>query len=110
MPITLIGRLYHLTKNKQLTSKIHMLAPLLDRMTTRDLQKRFTAAEALYFFGTMMSELTETQLQQPHYEQNMYTYDQYDRWKDPPFQLCREMGCLQRTSHSLDSARLTADL
>ncbi|KAF8968979.1 kinase-like domain-containing protein [Flammula alnicola] len=67
--------------------EIPMLAPLLDRMTTRDLRRRFTAAEALQFFEDMRSQLTDVQLETfeypPHYEDFKY-YDEYDRWQHVP--------------------------
>ncbi|PPQ86316.1 hypothetical protein CVT25_005617 [Psilocybe cyanescens] len=62
-----------------------MLAPLLDRMTTWDLDRRFTASEALQFFEERKSELTEEQLQADLYEaQIRFRYDNYDRWEGLP--------------------------
>ncbi|KAF8905849.1 hypothetical protein CPB84DRAFT_1771331 [Gymnopilus junonius] len=63
------------------------LAPLLDRMTTRDLERRFTSMEALHFFEDMFSEMTETQLGTPFWEDDVEVYipyDKYDRWGSLP--------------------------
>jgi len=66
-----------------------MLAPLLDRMTTRDLQLRFTASEALHFFEEIYSQLTEDELGRPvetrfEFLELDLQYDEYDRWKRTP--------------------------
>ncbi|KAF9474164.1 hypothetical protein BDN70DRAFT_816162 [Pholiota conissans] len=62
-----------------------MLAPLLDRMTTWEIDKRFTAAEALQFFELMRSELTEEQLSIKEYESEQFVpYELYDRWRGLP--------------------------
>ncbi|KAF9003278.1 kinase-like domain-containing protein [Cyathus striatus] len=58
-----------------------MLAPLLDKMVTRNIQDRFTACQALQFLEEMRAELTEQQLAAPidmtvHNE----NYEVYDRW------------------------------
>ncbi|KAF8905818.1 kinase-like domain-containing protein [Gymnopilus junonius] len=63
------------------------LAPLLDRMTTRDLERRFTAMEALQFFEDMFSKMTETQLGTPFWEDDLEVYvpyDKYNRWINLP--------------------------
>ncbi|KAF8909768.1 hypothetical protein CPB84DRAFT_1765442 [Gymnopilus junonius] len=74
---------------QHLTGEIPMLAPLLDRMTTRNLQRRFTAFEALHFFEAMYSQLTEDdlgQLVETRFEfmELDLLYDEYDRWKRVP--------------------------
>ena len=62
-----------------------MLAPLLDKMTTRDISRRFTAAEALHFFEVLRSDMTETQLSVTEYPaETSYSYDQHDRWVGLP--------------------------
>ena len=43
-----------------------MLAPLLDMMTTRDIARRFTAAQALRFVEDIRRPLTAAQLATPH--------------------------------------------
>ena len=60
-----------------------MFAPLLDRMITRDLSRRFTAREALEFLEGFASELTEEQLQlpEPFLVRRGICYENYDRWK-----------------------------
>ncbi|KAF9562453.1 hypothetical protein CPC08DRAFT_687690 [Agrocybe pediades] len=69
------------------TREIPILAPFLDRMTTRDLAKRFTASEALDFFENMTSQLTEHELRlilppiSPFLEAIYY---EYDRWANLP--------------------------
>lgn len=61
-----------------------MLAPFLDRMVTRDIGTRFSAAQALEFFEEMVSNLDATQLAvvpAPLSSMSMtWTYDEYDRW------------------------------
>ncbi|KAF8880445.1 kinase-like domain-containing protein [Gymnopilus junonius] len=72
---------------QHLTPAAPFLAPLLDRMTTRDLERRFTAYEALRFFEEMFSQMSETQLKTPYWvkESEVYLpFDEYDRWKDLP--------------------------
>lgn len=61
---------------------IPMLAPLLDRMTTRDIKHRFTADQALRFFEDSYSDLTEFQLSVEQYQGPDVLYDEYDRWQD----------------------------
>ncbi|KAF8177832.1 other/AgaK1 protein kinase [Pholiota molesta] len=72
---------------QQYSRHIHMLAPLLDKMTTQDVKSRFTAAEALQFFEDMYLELTEDQLtleEYPNPKGIMIRHDEYDRWEDLP--------------------------
>ncbi|KAF8875326.1 hypothetical protein CPB84DRAFT_1796562 [Gymnopilus junonius] len=72
---------------QHLTPAAPFLAPLLDRMTTRDLERRFTALEALQFFEDMLSRMTETQLATPFWDDNFEVYlpfDKYDRWVNLP--------------------------
>ena len=74
-----------------------MLAPLLDMMTTRDIARRFTAAQALRFVEDIRRPLTAAQLATPHrlgtpYDlsrQRRKIYFEYDRWQHLPraFQL-----------------------
>ncbi|PPR07282.1 LOW QUALITY PROTEIN: hypothetical protein CVT26_012442 [Gymnopilus dilepis] len=47
---------------KHLCGQIPFLAPLLDKMTTRHLESRFTAQEALQFFEQMYYQLCESEL------------------------------------------------
>lgn len=62
-----------------------MLAPLLDKMTTSEIENRFTAAEALHFFEEMLPELTEDQLNLEEYlNPEGYISYEYDRWRDLP--------------------------
>lgn len=77
----------HLTIFKHLCGQLPFLAPLLDRMTTRNLGNRFTAPEALQFFEKMYSQLTEAELQQAVFgDQPIYSplYYTYDRWASVP--------------------------
>ncbi|KAH9477431.1 hypothetical protein JR316_0009644 [Psilocybe cubensis] len=64
------------------TKYLPVLAPLLDMMTTWDLKRRFTAAEALKFFEQSLSEMTQKELEVEisgsiHYE----NYSTYNRWQ-----------------------------
>ncbi|KAG6852657.1 hypothetical protein H0H87_009530, partial [Tephrocybe sp. NHM501043] len=77
---------------QQLTRTAPMLAPLLDRMTTRNVDQRFKASEALQFFEQYVVPLTtEDQMSSPAPEPTMDSeyvpYDYYDRWQglDPEF-------------------------
>lgn len=56
-------------------------------MTTRDIQQRPTAAEALEFFDELYKELTEEQFQSMNYQvEKKYcqVYNEFDRWKLVP--------------------------
>lgn len=63
-----------------------MLAPLLDKMTTIDIENRFTAAEALHFFEEMLPTVAEDQLNLEEYRdpEGHVRYDLYNRWQDLP--------------------------
>ncbi|KAF8899500.1 hypothetical protein CPB84DRAFT_1681297, partial [Gymnopilus junonius] len=64
-----------------LSGQLPFLASLLDRMTTRNWENRFTASEALQFFEQMYSQLTEAELHQPvDGDQPLYStpYYEYD--------------------------------
>ncbi|KAF8904100.1 hypothetical protein CPB84DRAFT_1823673 [Gymnopilus junonius] len=66
---------------QHLCGQVPFLAPLLDKMTTRNLESRFTASEALQFFEDMYSHLTEAEIQQTigrRFRTNFYY--KYDRW------------------------------
>ena len=65
-----------------------MLAPFLDRMITRDIKKRFTAAQALEFLNEIIASVTASQLSIPE-DEDPYARDTgdcegYDRWKGLP--------------------------
>ncbi|KAG6845144.1 hypothetical protein H0H87_000381 [Tephrocybe sp. NHM501043] len=75
---------------QQLTRTAPMLAPLLDRMTTRNVDQRFKASEALQFFEQYVVPLTtEDQMSSRALRPNKgyVAYDYYDRWRglDPKF-------------------------
>ncbi|KAF8905858.1 hypothetical protein CPB84DRAFT_1771358 [Gymnopilus junonius] len=56
-------------------------------MTIRDLERRFTAVEALQLFKEMFSQLKETQLATPFWEDDLEVcvpYNKYDRWRNLP--------------------------
>ena len=65
-----------------------MLAPLFDMMTTRDIARRFTAAQALRFVEDIRRPLTAAQLATPHVdiELTSKTYFEYDRWQQLPYE------------------------
>jgi hypothetical protein len=87
-----------------------MLAPLLDKMTFRDVANRFTAAEALQFFEEMYSGLTEDQLEFKEFTNPLgYTfYDNYDRWRDLPEDFRRKWAAYRQPPLSLTTRALRA--
>ncbi|KAG6856616.1 hypothetical protein H0H87_002571 [Tephrocybe sp. NHM501043] len=75
---------------QQVTQTAPMLALLLDRMTTRNVDQRFKASEGLQFFEHYVIPLTtEDQMSSPALKLDMgyAAYDYYDRWQglDPKF-------------------------
>ncbi|KAG6883833.1 hypothetical protein C0995_011469 [Termitomyces sp. Mi166 len=75
---------------QHMTHALPMLAPLFDRMTTRDIARRFKASEALQFFEDQVIPLTSKHLLSfaaPDPPYPSLPYDYYDRWKylDPDF-------------------------
>ncbi|KAF9011318.1 kinase-like domain-containing protein [Cyathus striatus] len=75
-------------KFKHLIPLAPMLAPLIDKMVTRDIRNRFTATQALHFFEEMRTELTEKQLL-THIDISASAslpvhYEIYDRWAGLP--------------------------
>ncbi|PPR06492.1 hypothetical protein CVT26_004581 [Gymnopilus dilepis] len=78
---------------QHLTPAVPFLAPLLDRMTTRNLDRRFTASESLQFFERMIAQLPEAQLRGPFLSQKpeeCMLYDEFDRWRSLPPSFCKE--------------------
>ena len=71
-----------------------MFAPLMDRMTTADLSRRFTAGEALKFLEARASELTLEELEHfvPPLPQGSFLYEQVDRWKGLPDEFIKTWG------------------
>ncbi|KAG6847625.1 hypothetical protein H0H93_006970 [Arthromyces matolae] len=69
---------------QHLTPAAPMLAPLLDKMTTRNVDERFKASEALHFFEqyvvplTTKAQLSAWILDSKH---EYVPYDYYDRWQ-----------------------------
>jgi hypothetical protein len=62
-----------------------MLAPLMDRMTTMDLDRRFTASQALQFLEEFTSNMTEEELLiSPPPRSELVLYDEFDRWSGLP--------------------------
>ncbi|KAG5730781.1 SH3 domain-containing YSC84-like protein 1 [Termitomyces sp. T112] len=72
-----------------LTPTVPMLAPLLDRMTTRYIERRFKASEALQFFEEEVLPRTPKNILSSCLPQRTATgaYDTFDRWVglDPDF-------------------------
>ena len=60
-----------------------MFAPLMDRMITADLSRRFTASEALDFLEGFASKMTEEELEHyvPPRSPCSVGYENVDRWK-----------------------------
>ncbi|PPQ80617.1 hypothetical protein CVT25_001646, partial [Psilocybe cyanescens] len=70
---------------QHMSRDLPMLAPLLDKMTTWDLNSRFTASEALQFFEERMAELSDEQLQVIFWDERLrIPYNEYDRWEGLP--------------------------
>ncbi|KAF8481432.1 kinase-like domain-containing protein [Gautieria morchelliformis] len=76
------------------TRTVPMFAPLMDRMTTRDLSRRLTASQALDFLESFASELTQEQLQLPALPWNPRNphYEDYDRWEGLPDKFMKDWG------------------
>ncbi|KAF8490577.1 hypothetical protein JB92DRAFT_1304338 [Gautieria morchelliformis] len=73
----------HFCKHFQhFTRIVPTFAPLMDRMTTRDISRRFTASQALEFLERFASELTQEQLEFPALprDPSYPPYESYDRW------------------------------
>ncbi|KAF8067477.1 other/AgaK1 protein kinase [Lyophyllum atratum] len=76
---------------QHLTPKVPMLAPLFDRMITRNIPQRFTAAEAFLFFEEQVyPQTTESQLEEDPVtlrDDKFRRFDFYNRWEglDPSF-------------------------
>ncbi|KAG5351019.1 hypothetical protein C0989_008274 [Termitomyces sp. Mn162] len=73
------------TEFQHMTRAVPMLAPLFDRMTTRDIPRRFKASEALQFFEEHVIPLTPQHvlsLAAPDLPFSRVPYDYHDRWKD----------------------------
>ncbi|KAF8503074.1 hypothetical protein JB92DRAFT_2739870 [Gautieria morchelliformis] len=71
-----------------------MFAPLMDRMTMRDLSRRLTASQALDFLESFASELTQEHLQLPAlpWDTSNPQYEAYDRWKGLPDKFIEHWG------------------
>ncbi|PFH49987.1 hypothetical protein AMATHDRAFT_146307, partial [Amanita thiersii Skay4041] len=60
-----------------------LLAPLIDMMATPDIDKRFTANQALEFFLTLRSEMSEKELKCPiprERAEKLSLWDGFSRW------------------------------
>ncbi|KAG6881814.1 hypothetical protein C0995_000518, partial [Termitomyces sp. Mi166 len=68
---------------QHMTHVVPMWAPLFDRMTTRDVGRRFKASEALQFFEEQVIPLTPKSILSltPDANRAYKAYDYYDRWK-----------------------------
>ncbi|KAH0585965.1 hypothetical protein H2248_007250 [Termitomyces sp. 'cryptogamus'] len=68
---------------QHMTCTVPMLAPLFDRMTTRNIARRFKASEALQFFKQQVIPLTPKGVLSFSAEQVLQyqPYECYDRWK-----------------------------
>ena len=72
-----------------------MFAPLMDRMTTADLSRRFTAGEALEFLEARASELSQEELEYfvpPPPQDYLAFNEQVDRWKGLPDEFIKTWG------------------
>ncbi|CAA7268456.1 unnamed protein product [Cyclocybe aegerita] len=76
---------------QHLSASLPLLAPLLDGMITRNISRRFTAAQALQFLETELGQLPDKHLEQEFYEATDVTeYDKYDRWRLLPSNLVQK--------------------
>lgn len=83
-----------------------MLAPLLDGMTTRYVNKRFTADQALAFLEDRYAEMTEDERSRETAEFNydIHTsapYEKYDRWAGLPADFVERWAHLKEPKLSL---------
>ncbi|PPQ82692.1 hypothetical protein CVT25_009422 [Psilocybe cyanescens] len=82
-----LGRLF-CVRFQHLSREIPIFAPFLDKLTTRKLESRFTAAEALHFFEEVMLQSLKTELDRPIDPEDPtmlgYPYYEYDRWATVP--------------------------
>ena len=73
-----------------------MLAPLIDGMTTRDVSRRLTAAQALQLFEDLHPQASDEQLDTDPYQCEWYDrrYDdvQVDKWAGLPPEFVRAWG------------------
>ena len=60
--LCLCGSSTHCYPSQHLLPTVPMLAPLIDGMITRNISRRFTAAQALHFFEDLYSQTTQEQL------------------------------------------------
>lgn len=77
------------------TKDIPLLAPLLDKMVTRDINNRFTAEEALQFVERILIEAEPAQLsvvERPNPFRGIFTYETYDRWQGLPIDFQRGLA------------------
>ncbi|KAF9011291.1 hypothetical protein BDQ17DRAFT_1420683 [Cyathus striatus] len=82
--VGIMGRMFA-ESFQQLTPLAPMLAPLLDKMISRNVRSLFTASQALQFFEDMYTELTEEQLLAPiNMRVQIENYEEYDRWAGLP--------------------------
>ncbi|KAF7289417.1 hypothetical protein HMN09_01335200 [Mycena chlorophos] len=85
---------------QHLTPQIPLLAPFLDRMVTRDISSRFTAAAALDFVHHIQETLSEKELEQPcelpGYEER--DYETFDRWRGLPDTFIAQWGHMREPS------------
>ncbi|KAJ3535293.1 hypothetical protein NMY22_g6551 [Coprinellus aureogranulatus] len=85
---------------KGYTAEIPFLAPLLDKMTTKDVPRRFTAGEALLFFETHLKE-TPIEALMKSYSSDIPTgsYEEYDRWSAIPSALAQQWAEYREPLH-----------
>ncbi|KAF5325843.1 hypothetical protein D9611_000487 [Ephemerocybe angulata] len=87
-----VGILGHMfsVNYQHLCSDLYLLAPLIDGMTTKTIQKRFTADQALEFLDASMDTLPKDKLEKPFSTErgNYVPYYDYDgRWSGLPAEL-----------------------
>jgi hypothetical protein len=62
-----------------------MLAPFLDRMTTRNIPLRFSASEALQFFEKFVPDIPKNVMGLQFQRGSKVLYDNWDRWEGLPY-------------------------
>jgi len=85
---------------QQLLPTVPMLAPLIDGMVTRNIARRFTAAQALQFFEELCLQITHEQLNfNPgwHAAGQPFVFDDIraDRWRNLPDDFVRAWSHLR---------------
>ncbi len=99
---------------QHLTPTVPMLAPLLDGMTTWDIDARLTAQQAMERYETLYSQVDERVLkgrpQEPDNSRAQPLYGEFDRWLQLPPEFIREWSRFRTPEFSVCRYTLGAAL